>query len=89
MCELCSQSYEYVAGYKHEIDTRYCIDRNDVHGANCSGCKMELIEEGIDLTIPSIKLPIYVYLGRRKFKCTQSLCSKCHVEKLDDSGVRK
>ena len=80
---------DYIGGYEQESDKRYFNVGNDLHGTHCDEC-MSLFscKEEKDMITPSIREPIFVCLGRRKHDCKHSLCSKCHLKKLDGEGVR-
>ena len=80
---------DYIGGYKQETDKRYFNVGNDLHGTHCDECMLLFsAKEEIDMITPSIKDPIFVCLGRHKYDCKHSLCSKCHLKKLDSEGGR-
>ena len=81
---------DYVASFAQETHKRYCTEKNDLHGVICCACHTNFRDrEGPNVTVPSLKTPLWVCLGRSEFQCTYSLCSTCHMDKLDNSGGRK
>ena len=80
---------DYIGGYEQETDKRYYNVGNDLHGTHCDECMLLFsAKEEIDMITPSIKDPIFVCLGRHKHDCKHSLCTKCHLKKLDSGGGR-
>ena len=78
---------DYIGGYKQAIDKRYVNIGNDLHRTRCDDCmKFFACKEQDDMIIPSIKDPICVCLGQHKYEYKHSLCSKCHMTRLDNIG---
>ena len=81
---------DYAASFAQETEKRYYTIKNDLHGVSCCECsKIFKEKEGSNVIVPSLKSPLWIFLGRSEFKCKHSLCSKCHMEKLDNMGGRK
>ena len=66
------------------------MENNDIYGVSCAVYRRTFVEKlGDDNTMPSIKTPIWVYLGRHEQECTYTLLSKYHMDKLDNRTYRK